>query len=333
MLKHFLNWFLPTAIGVVCLAWVGISLGTAALITAALLVVLEVTLSFDNAVVNAGVLRNMSAKWQSRFLTWGIAVAVFGSRAILPILIVSCSTWVSPIAVAWIALYNPAEYGELLHRAMFIINTFGGMFLLMVAFKYFFNEKKQLHWIHTVENYLSQWGNVEAVEVLVAILVLMPLSLMVPGHQFEILFAGLVGIVLFVVIHEFISMFSVESPSAAGSGLAMFVYLNLLDAAFSLDSVVGAFALTTNILVIVVGLGIGAYFVRSITLHLVHRGTLDELIYIEHGAHWAIFGLAVVMLAGLFVAVPEPLTGFIGFVFLVLAYISSRRARTAKASV
>jgi hypothetical protein len=107
--------------------------------------------------------------------------------------------------------------------------------------------------------------------------------------------------------------------------------LNLLDAAFSLDSVIGAFALTTNVIIITVGLGIGAYFVRSLTVFLVHQGTLDSLIYIEHGAHWAILGLALAMLAGLFMHVPEPITAFVGFVFLSLAYMSSRRAKQLQA--
>jgi hypothetical protein len=327
MVMQFLSWFIPGAVGALSLLWIGESLGASALATAVLLIVLEVTLSFDNAVVNAGVLRKMSQVWQQRFLTWGIAIAVFGSRALLPILIVAISTWISPLTITSIALYDPAHYGELLHSAMFVINTFGGMFLTMVAFKYFFNEKKKLHWIHTVENYLSQWGNVEAIEIMLSILILLPIAALVPSHHYEVLFSGLIGIVLFVVIHEIIAAFSSDAEHAASSGLATFVYLNLLDAAFSLDSVVGAFALTANVLVITVGLGIGAYFVRSLTVLLVRQGTLDELIYIEHGAHWAIFGLAVVMLAGLFVSVPEPITGFIGLVFLSLAYISSKRAR------
>lgn len=326
MFKNFLNWFLPSAIGAGALIWVGTSMGSAALATAVLLVILEVTLSFDNAVVNAGVLRHMTEIWQRRFLTWGIAIAVFGSRALLPILIVSAGTWISPLTIGSLALNDPEKYGELLHGAMYVINTFGGMFLIMVAFKYFFDERKERHWIRTVEQYLSRWGNIEAIEILLAILILLPLAAVTEGHQYEVLFSGLVGIVLFVVIHEIIAAFSVKTPLGAASGFAMFIYLNLLDAAFSLDSVVGAFALTTNIVIITIGLGIGAYFVRSLTLFLVHHGTLDELIYIEHGAHWAILGLAVVMLVGLFIEVPEPITGFIGFIFLCLAYISSRRA-------
>ncbi|MEK9177041.1 MAG: DUF475 domain-containing protein, partial [Patescibacteria group bacterium] len=97
--------------------------------------------------------------------------------------------------------------------------------------------------------------------------------------------------------------------------------------AFSLDGVVGAFALTSAIPVIAVGLGIGAYFVRSLTIYMVRERTLETLRYLEHGAHWAIFGLAGSMFANLIVEVPELVTGGIGFVFLVAAYYSSLRFR------
>ena len=105
----------------------------------------------------------------------------------------------------------------------------------------------------------------------------------------------------------------------------LFVYLNVLDAAFSLDGVVGAFAITSSLPIIIAGLGIGAIFVRAFTVALVRAKTLDTLIYLEHGAHWAIFGLALAMLTTIFVHVPEAVTGLIGLVFIVLAYISSRR--------
>jgi len=119
---------------------------------------------------------------------------------------------------------------------------------------------------------------------------------------------------------------NVESTGAVRSGLILFMYLNVLDAAFSLDGVVGAFALTTALPIIVVGLGIGAYFVRSMTVYLVRTKTLAGLPYLEHGAHWAVFGLAIAMLGGLIVHIPEFVTATIGLAFISLAYISSRRA-------
>lgn len=326
-MKNMFARLLPAVLGAAALLWIEVSLGSAALATAVLLIILEVTLSFDNAVVNAGVLRGMTPIWQWRFLTWGMFFAVFGSRALLPILIVSFSTLVSPLTIAWIAFNEPGHYGELLEGAHYIIDAFGGMFLVMVAFKYFFDAEKEIHWIHVIEKRLSSLGSIEAIEMLAAMCLLTPIAFLVGDHFAEIMVAGIIGIVIFVFVHEVIDYFGSHGETAAGTGLALFIYLNVLDTAFSLDSVIGAFALTSNILIISVGLGIGAYFVRRLTLYLVDNGTLNELIYLEHGAHWAILGLAAAMLAGLFVEVPEPITGFVGLTFISLAYISSKRLR------
>ncbi|MBI5469973.1 DUF475 domain-containing protein [Candidatus Kaiserbacteria bacterium] len=317
---------LPLSLAGVLFAWIGLSLGIMALGTAVLLVVLEVTLSFDNAVVNAGVLKHMTPLWQRRFLTWGILIAVFGTRAILPVLIVAASAWANPFAIAWMALFDPVQYASLLADAHYSIHAFGGMFLVMVAFKYFFNEDKKLHWIQVIEQRVSRLGNIQAIESILATVIVVAIALASPAHLQSVLVSGLIGIALFAAMQSIIHWLEADSRASIAGGLVLFMYLNVLDAAFSLDSVIGAFALSTNIVLIVVGLGIGAYFVRRLTLYLVHHGTLDDLIYIEHGAHWAILGLAVAMLAGLFIEVPQPITGFIGFAFLALAYLSSRRA-------
>ncbi len=321
---------IPAAVSALCLIGVWVWLGLTAFFTAVLLVILEVTLSFDNAVVNAKVLEKMTPKWQQRFLTWGILIAVFLTRAVLPILIVAASVALSPWAVAKLALFDSAHYGELLESAKYTIYSFGGIFLTMVALKYFFDSRKERHWLHWVEKHLSKWGNIEAIEIALALVSLALVAIYVPGHQIEILLAGIVGIVLFIIVQGIANSFAVETTGVvASAGLALFVYLNILDAAFSLDSVVGAFALSTQLPIIIVGLGIGAYFVRALTVYMVERGTLDALVYIEHGAHWAILGLALAMLASMFVEVPEPVTGLIGLSFLIVAYISSVRTTNA----
>src|SRR3989344_5780333 len=138
--------------------------GFPALALACLLSVLEVTLSFDNAVVNARVLAEMSPVWQRRFLTWGILFAVFGTRLVLPILIVAAAAALSPFAAAAIALSDPAHYAELLEEAGAAISAFGGAFLLMVSLKYFFDEAKEVHWLRLVERRLARWGRFEAIE-------------------------------------------------------------------------------------------------------------------------------------------------------------------------
>ena len=328
-MQHLMRSFaVPAVVSAICLVGVWYWLGLTAFFTALLLVILEVTLSFDNAVVNAKVLEKMTPKWQHRFLTWGIFIAVVLTRAVLPVLIVAASVALSPWTVGKLALFDPAHYGELLESAKYTIYAFGGMFLVMVSLKYFFDERKERHWLHWVEKHLSKWGNIEAIEIALALSALAIVATRIPGHEVEVLIAGIVGIVLFIVVQGIANSFAVETTGVvASAGLALFVYLNILDAAFSLDSVVGAFALSTQLPIIIVGLGIGAYFVRALTVYMVEQGTLDALVYIEHGAHWAILGLAIAMLASMFYHVPEPVTGLIGLAFLLVAYISSVRTQ------
>ncbi|MFA5997945.1 MAG: DUF475 domain-containing protein [Candidatus Paceibacterota bacterium] len=327
----FRFFLIPGLVSLLILAGVGAVYGSLALFTAILLTILEITLSFDNAVVNARVLQKMSPLWQRRFLTWGIFVAVFLTRAVLPIVIVSASVMLSPALVAALALFDPVQYAELLHGSKHIIAAFGGIFLTMVGLKYFFDEEKETHWIHHIEHRLSQWGSIEALEIAITLIILANLAFFAPSDSAGILLAGIVAIILFIVVQGVANSFAASTKrAAAAAGLALFVYLNVLDAAFSLDSVVGAFALSTSIPIIVVGLGIGAYFVRALTVYMVHHGTLARIIYIEHGAHWAILGLAGAMFAGIFVDVPEPITGLIGLLFVGSAYLSSIRSVPAR---
>ncbi|MBI4094150.1 DUF475 domain-containing protein [Candidatus Kaiserbacteria bacterium] len=317
----------PSIVAVVaCLAAYFLG-GLAALFTVVLLAILETTLSFDNAVVNAKVLQRMEPIWQKRFLQWGIPVAVFGTRFVLPIFIVSLAAGLTPLFVLKLALYEPIQYAAYLDEAHIAIAAFGAAFLFLVSLKYFFNDRKTVHWIVIIEKYLSRWGGIEAIEVALTLLVLLISGLIVGADETAtILVAGIVGIILFIATEGVAQAFEVQAGTdLAKSSVALFVYLNVLDAAFSLDGVVGAFAVTSNLLMIIAGLGIGALFVRSATVYLVRERTLENLPYLEHGAHWAIFGLALAMLGSLFVHVPEPFTGLIGLVFIVFAYISSRR--------
>lgn len=316
----------PSVIALVTLVVVYLWGGLQAFILAAILSVLEVTLSFDNAVVNAKVLKRMDEKWQRRFLTWGILIAVFGTRLVLPVIIVSIVVWLSPAAVLALVVNDPEQYAHLLEQVHPAIGSFGGAFLLMVALKYFFDKAKDVHWIEIIERRMSKWGSIEAVEIALALGTLLALSFISTAPA-TILAAGIVGIILFIVIEGLANSLGSDSSAVAGTGLSLFLYLNVLDSAFSLDGVIGAFALTVQLPIIVAGLGIGAYFVRTMTVYLVRNKTLENLVYLEHGAHWAILGLALCMLVGLIIHVPEIVIGSIGLFFVLLAYVSSRRER------
>lgn len=320
--------FLPSLIGLVLLGAIFGYFGVEAVLAALLLIALEFTLSFDNAVVNARVLKRMDPVWQRRFLTWGILVAVFGTRLVLPILIVAAGVGASPWAITQLAFFDATEYGRLLEGAHYTIASFGGMFLLMVALKYFFDVNKDVHWIRFIERRVARWGRLASVEIVLALALLVAIGILMPAHTAEILTAGIIGLITFILMESIASLFAVDTGAATISGgLSLFLYLEVLDASFSLDGVIGAFAITSSLPIIMFGLGIGAYYVRSLTIYLVEQKTLDSLVYVEHGAHWAILGLAASMLVSLVYPLPHLVIGLIGIAFIGAAFYSSFRER------
>ena len=291
------------------------------------LTVLEVSLSFDNAVVNATVLKNMDPVWQRRFLTWGMAIAVFGMRVAFPLAIVAIAAGIGPFDAVRLSLRNPQEYERIVSSAHVSIAGFGGAFLCLVGSKFFFDREKKLHWITAVEEQLARFSHVPSVEIALLLVTMFAISLLVPeAEALAFLAAGMMGIVVFVVV-EGISKyleFRDEAARARGaiisSGLGGFLYLNVLDASFSFDGVIGAFALSNNMVIIAIGLSIGAMFVRSLTIMLVRKGTLAEYRYLEHGAFWAILALGVIMLLTARYEIPEAVTGLIGALLIGISF-------------
>jgi len=297
--------------------------------TLILLAFMEVSLSFDNAVLNAKILQGMSAKWQRRFLTWGIVIAVFGMRLVFPVLIVTIAASLPVIDVINMALNSPEEYGRHLEESRINVSTFGGIFLLMVFLSFWFDNERETHWLHWIESRLSTLGLLKGVEIIVAGAVLVGIQYFIPTLQGRMtcLLSGLLGIGTYMLIEAFTGLFDTDGGCENKRGLMGLLYLEVLDASCSLDGVIGAFALTTNIVLIMIGLGMGAFVIRSLTLYLVRGGTLKEYIYLEHGAHYGIGALAVIMLANIFYPVPEPITGMIGLSCIALSLISSIRHR------
>jgi uncharacterized protein len=334
-LRHFKGSFLFTAAGL--LAAVGLGAyyhGTAAGIAStvfitAVLGILEVSLSFDNAVVNATVLRDMTPAWRHRFLTWGIAIAVFGMRLVFPLVVVSVVAQIGPLQALRLAALEPHEYARILTSAHVVLGAFGGAFLGMVSLRYFFDSEKDVHWIRTLERGLSKLGKVQAVELGLMLLVLYGFSRRVPTHEAEaFLVAGIFGIVTFIAVDGLAAAIGADEDAVRSvhrASAASFLYLEVLDASFSFDGVIGAFALTNNLFVIALGLGIGAMFVRSLTVLLVEHGTLASYRFLEHGAFYAIGALAALMLLGTVMAVPDAVTGLVGAAFIGLSLWSSVR--------
>lgn len=341
MLKHFWGSFLVTVIGILLAVFIGWEIdGTAATIAktvfiVAVLGVLEVSLSFDNAVVNATVLQEMDEKWRHRFLTWGILIAVFGMRIVFPVAIVAILGRMGPWDALTMAVTDPDEYSRVLTSAHVSVSAFGGAFLSMVGLKHFFDAEKDVHWIQLVEAPLTKLGRIASVEIGVVLALLWAVSTQLPGaDQLTFMVAGVAGLLTYIAVDGIGAVLDMQSEAtgmAVRSGLGAFLYLEVLDASFSFDGVIGAFALTTNIFIIAIGLGIGAMFVRSLTIMLVERGTLMEYRYLEHGAFYAIIALGVIMFVKTFAHVPEVVTGLIGAAFIGVSFWSSIRWNQANA--
>ena len=295
----------------------------------AVLGVLEVSLSFDNAVVNATVLKDMTPVWRHRFLTWGIAIAVFGMRLVFPLAVVSIVAHVSPWEALRLAAVEPHEYARILTSAHHVLGAFGGAFLGMVCLKYFFDAEKEVHWIKQLEAWLTKVGKIDAAELGIMLLVIYAFSRMVaPEEAYGFLVSGVFGVITFIAVDGLGSAMEVgpdQMHDVHRASAANFLYLEVLDASFSFDGVIGAFALTHNLFIIAIGLGVGAMFVRSMTIMLVDEGTLGSYRYLEHGAFYAIGALATLMLLGTVMHVPEVITGLIGAAFIALSLWSSLR--------
>ena len=334
MLKYFKYSYLVTVLGLLAaylwgqmhIGGVGIKM----LFVALFLAILEITLSFDNAIVNAMRLEKMDHKWQQCFLTWGILIAVFGMRLFFPIVIVSVFSGESMFSVAQMALNDITQYSYYLEKAHIPLVTFGGIFLFMIFFAYFFNSEKERFWLPGIEKLFSKIGNLGSFDVIAALITLCFLQHYIPTeHKVSVILSGIGAILTFLIINGATNMLETFAEkeqvlSATGKiGFINFLYLELIDASFSFDGLLGAFAISKDIIIITIGLAIGAMFVRSLTIFMVEKKTLKHYIYLEHGAHWAIGFLAVVMLVSTKMHVPEGVTGIFSLVLIIAALVSS----------
>ncbi len=335
MFKYFYESFFVTIAGLILgFIWgehLNPGSGFLCLFVVIFLAILEVTLSFDNAVINAIKLEKMDKKWQHRFITWGILIAVFGMRLLFPIIVVAAFSGLTIVKVAKLALYDVDNYANYLHLVHAPLVTFGGAFLLMIFFSYFFNNAKECHWICCIEKPLLKLNCIKYIDVILVLIALMILQIFIPETQkVAVLSAGITGVILYLLVDSISNVLECAAQKKAqligGSaklGFIGFLYLELIDASFSLDGVLGAFAISKDIIIICIGLAIGAMFVRSLTIYMVEMKTLKQFLYLEHGAHWAIGFLAVIMFISTRVEVSEVITGGTGLVIVSAAFISS----------
>lgn len=331
---RYFSWaFSLTIVGLILAGWLGyVYTGTlqgmlSIFFICAVLSILEISLSFDNAIVNARILRDMTPKWQHRFLTWGIIIAVFGMRIVFPLAIVAIAAWIDPISALKLAISQPDEYSRIMHEAHVGIAAFGGTFLMMVGLKYFFDAEKDVHWIHFIETHFSRVAALRGVSIIVVLVLILIFTNILEGEKSEtFLTAGVYGLLTFLLVEglgEALDASQQQVDSVHKAGLGAFLYLEVLDASFSFDGVIGAFALTSNLFVIAIGLGIGALYVRSMTIMLVEKKTLGHYRFLEHGAFYAILVLAVIMYIQTLVHIPEVITGLLGAALILFALWSS----------
>ncbi|MFG2141502.1 DUF475 domain-containing protein [Streptomyces sp. NPDC048650] len=323
----------------------------------AILSILEISVSFDNAVVNAGILKKMNAFWQKIFLTIGVLIAVFGMRLVFPVVIVAISAKIGPIEAVRLALDDKDKYQQLVTDAHPSIAAFGGMFLLMIFLDFIF-EDREIKWLGWLERPLAKLGKVDMLSVCIALIVLLvsAMTFATNAHQHggmhadkaeTALIAGVAGLITYLIVGGLSGYFEnkleeeeereheaeeeakrsgKKVPAVVMAGKAaffMFLYLEVLDASFSFDGVIGAFAITNDIVLMALGLGIGAMYVRSLTVYLVRQGTLDDYVYLEHGAHYAIGALAAILLVTIQYEIHEVITGLVGVVLIAWSFFSS----------
>ena len=331
MFKHFRESIILTILGFTfAWFWAGYTAPGSELKTMFIvffLSVLEVTLSFDNAVVNAVVLDKMTPKWQNRFLTWGIIVAVFGVRFLLPVIIVSAFSGLSILNTVHMALKDVTQYTHYLELAHPSLVAFGGSFLLMVGLHYFVGQNNEYKWLMPIEKMLAKIN--KRMSPLFCLIILGAVLFFIePASRMHIGISGVLGVIAYEVIHGIANLMEKSQGEKLAQGIKtggvmMFIYLETIDASFSLDGVLGSFAISRDIIIIAIGLAIGAMFVRSLTLLLVEKKTLTQFVYLVSGAHFAITALAIIMFISIFYEVNEIITGSLGLMFVGSSFISS----------
>ncbi|MET9698443.1 DUF475 domain-containing protein [Streptomyces sp. NPDC006529] len=356
VLKTFGWSFAITALGLAAAVLYG---GWTAFGIVAILSILEISLSFDNAVVNAGILKKMNAFWQKIFLTVGVLIAVFGMRLVFPVVIVAITAKIGPIEAVDLAMTDKNQYQQLVTDAHPAIAAFGGMFLLMIFLDFIF-EDRDIKWLAWLERPLAKLGKIDMLSACLALIALLITSFTFAAHAHQhggahvdkaqtVLISGIAGLITYMIVGGLSGYFenkleeeeeaeheAEEAAKKSGSPVSavvmagkaaffMFLYLEVLDASFSFDGVIGAFAITNDIVLMALGLGIGAMYVRSLTVYLVRQGTLDDYVYLEHGAHYAIGALAVILLVTIQYEIHEVITGLVGVLLIAWSFWSSVR--------
>jgi len=282
------------------------------LITVGGLCLFETISSIDNAIINAEVLSTMGKKARKWFLFWGLLFAVFVIRGLLPWIIV----WVvnpalGPIGALTSTFSNDPSVKEAIEASAPILLSGGGVFLIFLFFHWLFLEEKHFGLPRTEKFFLKNgiWFYA-VVSVLLATIVWFAIQ-----REAMMAFGAVVGSTAFFITHGF------KQNAEAGekklmtndlSDISKILYLEVIDATFSIDGVLGAFAFTLSVPLILLGNGLGAFVVREITIGNIER--IKKYIFIKNGAMYSILFLGMIMLLDSFgVEIPSWLSPIVTF--------------------
>jgi hypothetical protein len=293
-----------------------------------ILIVIGLTLfetinSIDNAVINAEVLSTVGPKARRWFLTWGMFYAVFLVRGLLPLLVV----WVAiPSLSLWGAFTatfsSDPSVIKAIGRSSPILLLGAGIFLLFLFLHWLFLEQKKFGL--RAEKFFLENGIwfFATVSIILAAVVWFALQI-----DPLLAFGAVIGSTIFFIVHGFktnAEQAELSLRKEARSDMSKIVYLQMIDTAFSIDGVLGAFAFTLSVPLILIGNGIGAYIVRWITISNIDR--IKRYVFLKHGAMYSIFFLGLVMLADAFgIHVPSYVSPIITFGVVGYFFLRSRK--------
>jgi hypothetical protein len=298
---------------------------TSAFLTVAGLCLFESIISIDNAVINADVLSTMSQRGRRWFLFWGLLFAVFVIRGVLPWLIVWMTVpKLGPLGAITATFSNDPKVKEAIEASSPILLAGGGTFLIFLFFNWLFLEPKKYglageHFIHSQ----GIWFYAVASIILT---VIVWFTLQVDPHM---AFGAVVGSSTFFITHGFKQNAAQQeeqllSGESSLSDISKILYLEVIDASFSIDGVLGAFAFTLSVPLILIGNGLGAVVLRQMTVANIDR--IKNYVYLKNGAMYAIFFLGTIMLLESFkLRVPSWVSPVVTFLVIGYFFMMSRR--------
>jgi hypothetical protein len=293
------------------------------------LALFEAVSSVDNAIINAEVLTTMGTKARRWFLTWGMFIAVFLVRGILPFLIIwAFNTSLTPVQILSAAWSHDPLVIESIEKSAPILLIAGGVFMLFLFLHWLFLEDKRLGLPRTEKFFMSQgvwfYATVSVLLSIIAWFALQESNLM--G------FGAVIGSTLFFITHGFKQnaeeqekklLSSVVAGGVGRSDMSKLFFLEIIDTTFSIDGVLGAFAFTLSVPIILLGNGLGAFIVRDFTIRNIEH--IKKYVFLKNGAMYSILVLGIIMILHSFdFHIPEYLSPVLTILIIGFFYWKSK---------